>query len=269
LNLDERLLAAAITERTRAIVPVHYGGVGCEMDAISRIAAEAGVAVVEDNAHGLFGAYRGRPLGTFGAMSTLSFHETKNVFCGEGGALVVNDRRFAARAEIVREKGTDRSRFFRGEVDKYTWLDLGSSYVLSDILAAFLFAQLEQRAETQAARERIWRRYREELTEWAERRGVQLPVVPEDRGPAHHLFHLLLPSLDERQAFIAHLRARGVHALFHYLPLHLSAMGQRFGGRAGQCPVAESVSDRVVRLPFFRALSEDEQAHIIEAVRSF
>lgn len=269
LNLDERALARAITPRTRAIVPVHYAGIGCEMDAILKTASSAGIHVVEDNAHGLFGLYRGRALGTLGTMSTLSFHETKNVNCGEGGAIVLNDPSLVARAEILREKGTDRTRFFRGEVDKYTWLDLGSSYVPSDMLAAYLLGQLEARERIQQQRQRIWERYFEALSPWAAQRGVLLPHVPAHCTPAYHLFHLLLPSLDERQVFIRHLRDRGVHAIFHYIPLHLSAMGRRFGAQPGDCPVAESVSDRVVRLPLYPALTEADQLRIVDAVCSF
>jgi len=267
LNLDEARLPSLFTPRTKAVVAVHYAGVGCAMEPILAATQERGIAVVEDNAHGLFGRYRDRPLGTLAALSTLSFHETKNVFCGEGGALVVNDPALVARAEILREKGTDRSRFFRGEVDKYTWLDLGSSYVMSDMLAAFLFAQLEQREKIQSARQRLWQRYNDELGEWAQRRGAQLPHVPQDCTSAHHLFHLLMPSLDERQALIAHLRGRGVQAIFHYVPLHLSVMGQTFG--PADCPVTESVSDRLVRLPFFTSMTAAEQTRVIEAVRSF
>ncbi len=267
LNLDEHQLPSLITPRTKVVVAVHYAGVACAMDAILAATQERDIAVVEDNAHGLFGRYRDRPLGTFGALSTLSFHETKNVFCGEGGALVVNDPSLIARAEILREKGTDRSRFFRGEVDKYTWLDLGSSYVMSDMLAAFLFAQLEQREKIQSTRQRIWQRYYDELGDWARERGAQLPHVPEDCASAHHLFHLLMPSLDERQALIAHLRSRGVQAIFHYVPLHQSAMGQTFG--PADCPVAESVANRIVRLPFFTTMTAAEQTRVIEAVRSF
>lgn len=269
LNLDEERLSSCITPRTRAILPVHYAGVGCEMDRILEAARAVGAAVVEDNAHGLFGAWRGRPLGTFGSLSTLSFHETKNVFCGEGGALVVNDPDLAARAEILREKGTDRSRFFRGEIDRYTWVDIGSSYVPSDLLAAFLLAQLEARETIQARRCRIWERYQEELAEWALARGARLPVVPGGCQQPWHLFHLLLPSLEERQALIAHLKSRGIQAVFHYLPLHLSEMGRRFGGRPGDCPVTESVSDRLLRLPCFAGLTEDEQARVIGAILSF
>lgn len=269
LNMDERLLAPMITERTRAVVAMHYGGVGCEMDTIMAVARNAGVKVIEDNAHGLFGGYRGRPLGTFGDMSTLSFHETKNIFCGEGGSLVLNEPSLAARAEILREKGTDRSRFFRGEVDRYTWVDLGSSYVPSEMLAAFLLGQLEKRDDVQAARQRIWQRYHAGLTDWAENRGIQLPGVPPHCASSHHLFYLLMPRLDERQALITHLRHRGIQGIFHYIPLHTSAMGQQFGGRPGDCPVAESVSDRIVRLPFFSSLTEEQQMRVIDAVRSF
>lgn len=269
LNLDERLLPQLITPRTRAIVPVHYAGVGCELDAILDVANANGIRVIEDNAHGLFGRFRGKPLSTFGALSTLSFHETKNVSCGEGGAIVINDSSLVARAEILREKGTDRSRFFRGEVDKYTWLDLGSSYVASDMLAAFLLAQLEAREKIQRERQRIWQRYFEALGNWARQRDVQLPHVPEHCTQAFHLFYLLLPSLEKRQAFIAHLRRHSVQAIFHYLPLHLSTMGAHFGGRPGECPVSESVSDRVVRLPLYPTLTEADQMRIIEAVCTF
>jgi dTDP-4-amino-4,6-dideoxygalactose transaminase len=269
LNLDEAALAAAITARTRAIVPVHYAGVACEMDAILRLARRAGVAVVEDNAHGLFGLYRGQPLGTFGSMSALSFHETKNVQCGEGGALVLNDATLIERAEVLREKGTDRSRFFRGEVDRYTWIDVGSSYVPSDMLAAFLLGQLERSREVQEARRRLWSRYASDLAAWAKSRSVHLPIVPPDASTAYHLFHLVMADAEQRDAFLAHLRAHGVHAIFHYLPLHLSAMGKKFGGRPGQCPVSESVSERLVRLPLFAALTDVEQDRVINAILRF
>ncbi|HET9225385.1 MAG TPA: dTDP-4-amino-4,6-dideoxygalactose transaminase [Thermoanaerobaculia bacterium] len=267
LNLDEERLPSLLTPRTRAILPVHYAGVGCEMDRILELAGS--IAVMEDNAHGLFGSWRGRPLGTFGCLSTLSFHETKNVYCGEGGALVINDPALAARAEILREKGTDRSRFFRGEIDRYTWVDVGSSYVPSDLLAAFLLAQLEARESIQARRCRIWETYREGLAGWALERGVELPAVPDSCGTSWHLFHLLLPSLDERTALIDHLKSRGIQAVFHYLPLHLSEMGRRFGGQPGDCPVTESVSDRLLRLPCFSGLTAPEQERVIEAILSF
>ena len=269
LNLDESLLPDVLTERTRAIVPVHYAGVGCELDAICELADAREIAVVEDNAHGLFGTYRGRPLGTFGTFAAQSFHETKNVTCGEGGALLVNRPGYVERAEILREKGTDRKRFFRGQVDKYTWVDLGSSYVLSDLAAGFLAAQLEAREAIQAARRRVWERYREGLAAWVERRGARLPVVPDHCQQPFHMFALLLSSFEERTALIDHLRARGILAVFHYLPLHLSAMGRRYGGRPGQCPVAEDASDRLLRLPFYTGLSEADQDEVIEAVEAF
>jgi len=269
LNLDERLLPELIGDRTKAIVPVHYAGVGCEMDDIMAAALPRGIAVIEDNAHGLFAAYRGRPLGTFGVMATQSFHETKNFTCGEGGALLINDPSFIERAEIIREKGTNRSRFFRGMVDKYTWVDLGSSYLPSDVLAAYLYAQLEMRAEVQTRRQRIWLTYYESLSAWAAAHGVRLPIVPAHCEQSYHMFYLLLPSQKIRARMIAHLKAQGILAVFHYLPLHLSDMGRRFGGRPGDCPVTEDISDRLVRLPFFNDLTEEEQTRVIEALLMF
>ncbi len=269
LNMDETMLASLITPRTRAVVPVHYAGVGCEMDSICAIAERHGVAVVEDNAHGLAGKYKHRYLGTMGCLATQSFHETKNFVCGEGGALVINDPSFGERAEIIREKGTNRGKFFRGQVDKYTWVDVGSSYVASDLLAGFLRAQLEQRDVIQGIRRKLWFRYERKLKTWAERFDVRLPYVPDHCEQAYHMFYLLLPSLDVRQRLIAHLRSLGIVAVFHYLPLHLSDMGRRYGGRAGQCPVTESVSDRILRLPFFNSLTEQDQDRVIEGVLSF
>jgi dTDP-4-amino-4,6-dideoxygalactose transaminase len=269
LNLDERRLEEVVTPRTKAIVALHYAGVGCEMDAIGELAARRGIAVVEDNAHGLFGRYKGRFLGTFGALATQSFHETKNFSCGEGGALVVNDERHVERAEIVREKGTDRSRFLRGLVHKYEWVDLGSSYLPSDLLAAFLLAQLESRAEIQSRRRAIWERYERELAGWAARRGVALPKVPAHCEQPWHIFHLLMPSTAERDAFLRHLEQRGILAVFHYQPLHLSPMGRRFGGKPGACPVTEDVAARLVRLPLYNRLAEAEQGEVIDAVAGF
>ena len=266
LNLDESLLERAITPRTRAILLVHYAGIACEMDAIMSIAARHGLAVVEDNAHGLFGAYKGRQLGTFGTFATLSFHDTKNLSCGEGGALMINDTRYVDRAEIIREKGTNRTRFYRGQVDKYTWCDIGSSYLPSDILAAYLLAQLESHTEIQDRRQALWARYADLLAPWAAEVGARLPVVPPGcRHPAH-IFYLLMPSLEARSALLAHLRERRILAVFHYLPLHLSEMGRRLGGREGQCPVTEDVSDRLVRLPLFYQLTDADQARVVEAV---
>jgi dTDP-4-amino-4,6-dideoxygalactose transaminase len=269
LNLDERLLESLVTPRTRAILPVHYAGVGCAMEAIQDVARRHGLEVIEDNAHGLFGRYRGKNLGTFGGLAAQSFHETKNISCGEGGALVINDDRYAERAEILREKGTNRSRMFRGLVDKYTWVDVGSSALPSDILAAFLYAQLESRATIQATRRRIWEGYARELPGWAEARDIGLPVVPADCDQPYHLFYLVTASLDQRTRLIAHLKQRGILAVFHYLPLHLSEMGQRLGGKPGDCPVTEDLSDRLLRLPFYNDLVEEEQAYVIDSLRAF
>ena len=269
LNLDESQLEAKITSQTKAIVPVHYAGVGCEMDVIMEVAHRHNLAVVEDNAHGLFGKYKGKYLGTFGALAAQSFHETKNISCGEGGALLINDPALIERAEIVREKGTNRSRFFRGQVDKYTWVDIGSSYLPSDILAAFLYAQLENRERIQTYRKNVWTLYSEGLKEWAAAHKVQLPHVPAHCDQAYHMFYLLLPTLELRQGLIAHLRQRGIQSVFHYLPLHLSEMGQRFGGQPGDCPVTERVSDQLVRLPFYNSLTGDDQQRVIEAILEY
>jgi dTDP-4-amino-4,6-dideoxygalactose transaminase len=269
LNLDESKLEDAITPRTKAIVPVHYAGVACEMDSIMEIAIRGGIPVVEDNAHGLFGKYKGKYLGTFGSLATQSFHETKNFSCGEGGALLINDPELLERAEIIREKGTNRSRFFRGQVDKYTWVDIGSSYLPSDMLAAFLFAQFEHREQIQTHRRQIWDMYYLALKEWADSHDVRLPVIPDDCEQTYHMFYLLMPSLELRQKFITFLRGRGIYSVFHYLPLHLSDMGQSFGGKAGDCPVTERISDQLVRLPFHNALTGNEQEQVIDTILEF
>jgi dTDP-4-amino-4,6-dideoxygalactose transaminase len=269
LNLDERLLEGLITPRTRAILPVHYAGIGCEMDEIVSTAARHGIPVVEDNAHGLFARYKGKLLGTFGCLATQSFHETKNIICGEGGALLLNDARYIERAEILREKGTNRSRFFRGQVDKYTWVDIGSSFLPSDILAAFLLAQLEKRDQIHERRRAIWHYYDENLRDWAGRYGVRQPIVPAHSEHSYHMYYVMMPSLAERQALIEHLRAAGILSVFHYVPLHLSEMGVRFGGREGACPVTEWASSRLLRLPFYNDLTEPEQASVVEAIHQF
>jgi len=269
LNIDPAAIERLITPRTRAILVVHYAGVGCEMDAIMALASRHGVPVVEDNAHGLFGKYQGQYLGTFGVLATQSFHETKNFTCGEGGALLINDPGYVERAEIIREKGTNRSRFFRGQIDKYSWVDLGSSYLPSDILAAFLYAQLEQREQIQAQRRRVWEYYQAHLAGWADEHGVLLPAVPPDHEQSYHMYYLRLPSLEQRQALIAHLRSRGILAVFHYLPLHLSEMGRQWGGRPGDCPVTEEMSDRLLRLPFYNSLADAQLAEVVAALMSF
>lgn len=269
LNLDENKLEKLITSRTKVIVPVHYAGVACEMDAIMEIAGRYGVAVVEDNAHGLFGKYKGKYLGTFGCLATQSFHETKNFNCGEGGALLSNDPQYVERAEVIREKGTNRSRFYRGQVDKYTWVDLGSSYLPSDMLAAYLYAQLEVHEQIQAKRRQIWEYYHEHLQDWAQEHGIRFPIVPDHCEQAYHMFYLLMPSLEKRQALIAHLKASNIISAFHYLPLHLSQMGRQLGGKEGDCPVTEDVSDRLLRLPFYNDLTEADLARVVAAICEF
>lgn len=269
LNLDENNLEKLITPRTKVIVPVHYAGIGCEMDAIMELAGQHGVAVVEDNAHGLFGKYKGKYLGTFGCLATQSFHETKNFNCGEGGALLINDPQYIERAEVIREKGTNRSRFYRGQVDKYTWVDVGSSYLPSDMLAAYLYAQLEVQEQIQAKRREIWEYYHKHLQDWAEKHDIRFPIVPDHCEQAYHMFYLLMPSLEKRQALIAHLKAQNIISAFHYLPLHLSEMGQKFGGKEGDCPVTEDVSERLVRLPFYNDLTEADLTRVVAAICEF
>jgi len=269
LNVDEREVARVITRKTKAIVVVHYAGIACEMDSLVALAERHGVALIEDNAHGLFGRYKGKPLGTFGRLSTLSFHETKNFTCGEGGALVINDPTLYDRAEILREKGTDRSRFFRGETDKYGWVDIGSSYVLSDMLAAVLLAQLEKRDEVQARRRELWNRYLTGLRDWAAATHVKLPTVPDNVEPAYHLFHLVMPSAQAQQALIRTLRHHGIYAVFHYLPLNRSAMALTLGADVYSCPVAEDTSERLVRLPFFTRLNDTELSTVVDVLCRF
>ena len=269
LNLDETRLESLITPRTKAIVPVHYAGVACDMDAICAIAQRNGVRVIEDNAHGLFARYKGKLTGTFGCMGTQSFHETKNISCGEGGALVVNDPELMERALIVREKGTNRNQFFRGQVDKYTWVDVGSSYLPSDLLAAFLLAQLEGRFEIQKKRRKVWEYYWRHLQTWAQESRVKLPFIPPDCEQAYHMFYLVAPSAEYRDALISHLKSQGILSVFHYVPLHLSDMGRRFEARRGDCPVTEDFSSRLLRLPFYNDLSEEDQARIVSVVTGF
>ncbi len=269
LNIDEKLIEAAITERTKVIVVVHYAGISCEMDTILGIAQRYGLPVVEDNAHGLFGKYQGKPLGSFGVLATQSFHETKNISCGEGGALLINDLSLTDRAEILREKGTNRSLFFRGEVDKYSWMDIGSSWLPSDILATLLLSQLEERDQIQMTRKKIWQTYHAELREWAALHEVRQPIIPTLCDQAWHLYYLLMPTPEKRDAFLGHLREAGVGAVFHYLPLHLSKFGSRFGGKEGDLPVTEALHAQLVRLPFYTSMTESDQAYVIQNVLSF
>jgi dTDP-4-amino-4,6-dideoxygalactose transaminase len=265
LNIDEAQVARLVTPRSRAIVAVHYAGVGANMEALLRL----NLPVIEDNAHGLFGRLNNRPLGLFGAAAALSFHETKNITCGEGGALIVNRREWMERAEILREKGTNRRQFFLGQVDKYTWLDRGSSYLLSELSAAFLVAQLEHWCEVQSRRRLLWERYAEGLAEWADAHAVRLPYIPAECAQSYHMFYMLLPSADARQRLIAHLVGQGILAVFHYVPLDSSPAGRVAGVAPLGCPVTADISARLVRLPFFTGLSEEDQAEVIHAVRQF
>lgn len=265
LNIDEEQVQQLITPRTRAIVAVHYAGIAANV----RRLLELGVPVIEDNAHGLFGKYSGQPLGSFGHAATLSFHSTKNFTCGEGGALILNHSAWIERAEIIRENGTNRKQFLRGLVDKYTWIDRGSSFRLSDILAAALLAQLERHQEIQSLRRCLWERYLQALAPWAAAHRFRLPCVPPGCEPSYHMFYLLAPDSGTRDRLFEHLFARGVRATFHYVPLHSSPFGQAFAHAPLGCPVAEETASRIVRLPFFTALSEEQQDHVIRTLWEF
>lgn len=267
LNLDETKIEAAITPRTRAIVPVHYAGVGCDMDAIMDIAERHGLLVIEDAAQGLLADYRGRPLGSIGHLAALSFHETKNIISGEGGALLINDPRFVDRAEIIWEKGTNRSQFFRGQVDKYTWVDVGSSYLPGDLVAAFLWAQLEDADAITGRRLGIWARYHEAFADLEAAGVVRRPIVPDDRGHNGHLYYLLLADLATRTTLIDRLRAQGIQAVFHYVPLHASPLGASVGRSVGDMANTLEAGERLVRLPFWLGL-EDCLDEVIDAVVS-
>lgn len=269
LNLDERLLEEAVTPRTRAIVPVHYAGVSCDMDAINAVAARHGLRVIEDAAQALGSSYRGRALGTIGDLGCWSFHETKNFISGEGGALVIRDPALVERAEILREKGTDRSKFFRGQVDKYTWVDVGSSYLPSELVAAYLFAQLEHAPEILARRRNLFARYYAGLASLQDEGLLRLPVVPPDCEPNGHLFYLLLQDEETRDALLAHLSSNGVNAVFHYVPLHESPVGRAAGRVSGALTQTESTSRRLLRVPCYYSLSEGEQDEVMDLVRRF
>jgi len=269
-NLDERLAGAAVTPRTKAIVPVHYAGVACEMDTLMSMARERGLLVVEDAAQGVLAEYKGRKLGAIGHLGCLSFHETKNVISGEGGALLVNDERLVARAEIIREKGTNRSQFFRGEVDKYSWVDIGSSYLPSELVGAFLWAQLEHADRINAKRKTLCAAYRQGLDPLARRGAMALPQSepPGVKGNSH-MFYILLKDLATRTRLIAHLKARGIHSVFHYVPLHSSPAGRKFGRPAGPMTVTDGVSEHLLRLPLYYDLTEAEVAGIVAAIAEF
>jgi dTDP-4-amino-4,6-dideoxygalactose transaminase len=269
LNIDPKCIEQAITSRTRAICVVHYAGVPVDLDEIMRLCKKHNLFLVEDNAHGLFSKYKGRNLGTFGDLATLSFHETKNITCGEGGALLINSAQFVDRAEILREKGTDRTKFLRGQVDKYTWVDIGSSWVMSDILAAILASQLERASDIQKKRENIFNFYQHHLDKWSARNDIRIPFVPDNCEHSSHMYYLRLPDGLSRDRFISHMKDHGVSAVFHYQPLHLSAVGKSLGGFVGQCPVSEEAGDCLVRLPLFTQLTTEMLSQIADAVTSF
>jgi dTDP-4-amino-4,6-dideoxygalactose transaminase len=269
LNLDEDLVAQAVTPRTRAIFPVHYAGVACDMDRIMAIAQEHELVVVEDAAQGVNAHYRGKALGSLAHLGTYSFHDTKNYICGEGGALCVNSPEFVERAEIIRDKGTNRSRFLRGMVDKYTWVDVGSSYVPSEIACAFLYAQLEALDTIAQQRSEVYARYARQLTPLEADGLLRLPRVPAECQTNHHLFHVLLADAATRNALLEHLKSRGIGAVFHYIPLHSSPMGIRCGYHRGALPVTEDLSGRLLRLPLYCGLTEEEQSQVVGEVTSF
>lgn len=269
LNVDEALIERAITGRTRVIVPVHYAGVGCEMDRIMAIAEDNNLIVVEDAAQGVNAFYKGRALGSIGHLGCYSFHETKNYICGEGGALCINDERFRERAEILRDKGTNRQKFFRGEIDKYTWVDVGSSYVPSEICSAFLYGQLEMLDEIATRRSEIFRRYRDGLELAAADHLLQLPQIPDYCECNYHMFYGLLPTANQRDTLLDHLKSIGIHAVFHYVPLHSSPMGKRLRYREGECLVTEDLASRLFRLPMYYEITREEQLSVVAGILSF
>lgn len=269
LGMDPEHLATLMDERVKAVVPVHYAGVACDLDGIRKVLAQWPAAtLIEDNAHGLFGTWQGQPLGSFGRFATLSFHETKNFICGEGGALLINDPADVDRARVLFDKGTNRQAFFLGQVDKYSWKDTGSSFGLSDTLAAQLYGQLEMREQILGKRETVWNRYADLVAPLAKEFGLTLPVVPEGAGQAFHMFYLLFPDKALRDRALAGMGARGVKPTFHYVPLHSSDAGRRFADRPGECPVSEDVSGRLLRLPFFNNLTAEQADRVVGALRA-
>ena len=269
LNMDETKIEDVITEHTKVIVPVHYAGVACEMNTIMDIVRQHDLYVVEDAAQGVNAKYKEKFLGTIGDIGTYSFHETKNFICGEGGAIVVNNEKFIERAEIIREKGTNRSKFFRGEVDKYTWVDIGSSYLPSDLLAAFLYAQLGNMEEITEWRSRLFDYYYKALIPLVNDGKIRLPFVSSECQSNNHLFYIILEDEDTRNALMDHLKSQGIMGVFHYLSLHLSPVGSSMGYQKGQLPVTESMSGRLLRLPFYYDLKPEEQTEVVNAVKEF
>ena len=268
-NIDENLIEEKICKKTKAIFPVHYAGVSCDMDKINKIAKKYNLFVVEDAAQAVGSKYKDKYLGTLGTFGCYSFHETKNFICGEGGALVINDERFIERAEIIREKGTNRSKFFRGEIDKYTWVDIGSSYLPSDVLAAFLFAQLENMDKVNDIRRTIYERYFESFTDLEKEGRLKLPFIAVDCTSNYHMFYLVLESEKERDRLIEYLNKKNINSVFHYVPLHTSPMGLKLGYKRGDFPITEDVSNRLLRLPFYNGMKEEEQEYVISEVKNF
>ena len=269
LNIDTERIDEAVTDKTRAIVPVHYAGVSCDMEKIMQIAEKYNLYVIEDAAQGVNAQYKERFLGTIGDIGTYSFHETKNYICGEGGAIVLNNNKFIERAEIIREKGTDRSKFFRGEIGKYTWVDVGSSYLPSDILAAYLYAQLENIDKITYSRNKAYNLYKEELSELESTGKVRLPYIPEYASANSQIFYLILPTNDKRNEFIDYMKEQQIQCVFHYLPLHTSPIGKKFGYNIGDLPVTEYISECLVRLPLYYEISEEDQRRVIKNIYNF
>ena len=269
MNIDEKLIEAAITPRTRAIVVVHYGGVACAMDTIMELARKHNIPVIEDAAHGVMAAYKGQTLGTFGTFGTYSFHETKNYTSGEGGGIIVNEERHIPRVQIIRQKGTNRTQFLAGEVDKYTWVDIGSSYLMSDLNAAYLYAQLEHAEIINLRRLALWQRYRESFHDLAAAGKIVLPVIPEGCAHNAHLFYLKLRDKDERTRLIAHLKEAGIAAVFHYIPLHSSPAGMKFGRMHGDDRYTTTEAERLLRLPLYYNLSDTDHSRVIDCVLEF
>ncbi len=269
LNLNEKLIEDAITDKTKGIVPVHYAGVACEMDTINKIAKKHNLLVMEDAAQGFLSTYKGRNLGTLGHMSAFSFHETKNVISGEGGALVINEERFSERAEMIREKGTNRAKFFRGQVDKYTWVDIGSSYLPGEIIAAFLMAQFENASEINEQRLKVWKTYHKGLKSLEEKGLLRRPIIPRDCEHNGHMYYILVDSLKTRTKLIEYLKKYNILSVFHYIPLHSSPAGKKYGRFVGDMNVTDTVSDTLVRLPLFYNLTPEEHEEIIKNIYRF
>lgn len=268
LNMNDRLLESALTPRTRAILPVHYGGVPCQMDVIMRFARKHQLYVIEDSAQALGATFKGKPAGTFGHLNAISFHETKNCMCGEGGALVIRDREFMARAHILRQKGTNRDQFLKGRVDKYSWVDIGSSYVPSELQSAYLLAQLEHVDRIHRRRKRLFEEYVKDLNPFEKRGQIQLPIIPSGCISSYHLFYVIFESEKERERVRRGLLSKGILAVTHYFPLHLSKMGRRYGYRQGQFPVAEQTSERLLRLPFYNNMTSKEQEKVLSSLKA-